>query len=563
MKKIILLLLSLTLILSLSLGIVACGGSGEGDNGDNGGNLPTGPVIVKVEGTEGLAYEVETPKKGSPYAVCTGIGTATETDIVIASHYNDLVVKEVKEKAFKDNTDITSLTFVNGMEKISMYAFQGCTSLFSVTLSETVENIGQSAFIKCENLLNICNNSKLDIKAGSTQYGYVGNYACNVYTATSGTKGEFITQGDYEYFIFANSKYAVKYLGDASYVEIPSDVTGIYKDLFKGNTKIKEVYISNSVQSIGKMAFADCTSLEIVTIAENTKLTSVAELAFSGCEALKEYNFNSTLTDYFNVQYVGDTSNPCYYTNDIMIQGRSIIELEVPNGVKEISAHAFVNNDVIQKLLLTPSVEIIGTGAFTRCYNLKTFWFIDIANSKLTHIKDNAFSNCTRLEALEFPKSLEVIDIKAFNECPGLLTVTIENNSKLTNINEKAFYQCTALKSVYLGHNSSIKTIDKEAFMNCGKMTVFNMGNNCKVESLGAQSFYQCRKLKEFYIPKTCTFIGGYAFGGCFDGLRNDPNTPYMKIYVEANLIPTTWNTNYNSSNCPVFTGVAYPTFPG
>ena len=193
---------------------------------------------------------------------------------------------------------------------------------------------------------------------------------------------------------------------------------------------------------------------------------------------------------------------------------------------------------------------------------MQSIWFVDKPNSQLKRIKDNAFSNCNSLAHLEFPKSLEIIDVKAFNECKNLLTVTIENDSKLTDINEKAFYACSALQSVYLGHNSSIKTVGKEAFMNCGKMTVFNMGNNCKLESIGAQGFYQCRKLKEFYIPKTCTFVGGYAFDGCFDGARNDPNTPYMKIYVEANLIPTTWNTSYNSSSCPVSIGVPYPTYP-
>ena len=72
------------------------------DEGDGGGS--TGPVITNVEGTKGLAYEVVSPKKGAAYAICTGIGTATDTDIVIASHYDGFIVEEVDANAFKNNT---------------------------------------------------------------------------------------------------------------------------------------------------------------------------------------------------------------------------------------------------------------------------------------------------------------------------------------------------------------------------------------------------------------------------------------------------------------------------
>ena len=89
------------LILSLTIGVVACG---NGDSGEGDGGGSTGPVITNVEGTKGLAYEVVSPKKGAAYAICTGIGTATDTDIVIASHYDGFIVEEVDANAFKNNT---------------------------------------------------------------------------------------------------------------------------------------------------------------------------------------------------------------------------------------------------------------------------------------------------------------------------------------------------------------------------------------------------------------------------------------------------------------------------
>lgn len=559
MKKFRLLLTILTLIFTLSIG-VACGGdSGTGDGG--GENPPTGPVITNVEGTKGLAYEVETPKKGSPYAICTGIGTATDTDIVIASHYEGYVVEQVKANAFKNNTQIKSVTFVNGMEKLNMYCFQGCTSLFSVTICETINNIGQNAFFKCENLLNICNDSALDIKMGTTQYGYIGNYACNVYSSTGGGKGEFKTEGDFEYFTFPNNKFAMKYLGSETAIEIPAGVTGLYKDLFKGNQTLKEVFIPSSVISIGKMAFSDCTSLEKVTIAENSSLREVGELAFSNCEGLKEYNYNSSLEDYFKVQYAGDTSNPLFYAKDIKIQGKSHYELEIPRTVKEVNAHAFVNYVGLTKLLITPNLEVIGTGAFARCTKLKHLWFVDMPNATLKHIKENAFDGCLSIESLEFPKSLEIIDVKAFNECKGLLTLTFENDNNLKEIRQRAFWYCDKLKSTFLGHNSSIEEIGEEAFRYCRKMTTFNMGNNCKIKKLARFSLSECRILKEIYLPSTCTVLGDYVFSGCFNG-PNRETADYCVIYADFDIKPLTWHTNFNSSNCPVVYNTPYPTYP-
>ena len=559
MKKFKLLFLILTLIFSLSLGVACGNNSGDGD-GD--GDTPTGPVIANVEGTKGLAYEVETPKKGSPYAICTGIGTATDTDIVIASHYEGYVVEQVKANAFKNNEQIKSVTFVNGMQKLNMYAFQGCTSLFSVSLCETLENIGQNAFFQCENLLNICNDSQLELKMGSIQYGYVANYACNIYSSTSGTKGEFKTEGDYEYFTFPNNKFAMKYNGSASVIEIPAGVTGLYKDLFKDNVSLKEISLPGSLKSIGKTAFNGCTSLEKITIAENSNLQDVGELAFFNCEALKEFNFNSTLEDYLKIKYVSNSSNPMFYTKSINLQGKPLLEFSIPQGVKEIGAHAFTNNAEITKVLISPSVEVIGTGAFATCQNLKFFWFTDIANSKLRIIMDSAFDNSPSLEAIELPKSLEVIEITAFRQCNGLLTVTIANDSKLTEIKERAFYNCKNLQTVHLGHNSSITIIGREAFRDCPKMTAFNMGNNCKVKRIETFAFYQCRKLREFYVPSTVEFIGNYTFGGCFDGPRNGPNTYYMKIYLDFPNKPVAWGGEYNSSSCPVFYNTPYPTYP-
>ena len=558
MKKFKLILLITIFMLSLSTAF-ACGGNLPEESDTP--TPPTGPVITLVEGTKGLTYEITTTKKGVSYAVCTGYGTATDEDIVIASHYNDLLVKEVKANAFKNNTVIKSVTFVNGMEKLNMYAFQGCTSLFSITLSETLDNIGHNVFFQCENLLNICNNSPLEIKMGSSSLGYVGNYACNIYSATSGGAGEFVTEGDFEYFTFPNNKFAMEYNGNETNMTIPSGVTGLYKDLFKDNAQLKSVFIPSSVTIIGKMAFANCTALESVTVEDNSKLATVNESAFVGCEALTTYDYQSDLDSYLKITYAGDTSNPSYYSKSLRIDGEHIFDVYITDGLKTVSPHAFTNVATVRKILIPTSLEEIGAGAFAYCTNLKQFWFKDIDKSNLKIIWNSAFDNCSSIEELDFPKSLEIIEVAAFNECKSLLTLEFANNNNLKEIRQRAFWYCEKLQSTFLGHNSKCEYIGEEAFRYCKKMTTFNMGNNSIMKTLARLSLSECRILKELYIPSTCTVLGDYVFSGCFDGWPRDQAT-YCKIYADFPLKPTTWHSNFNSSNCPVYYNTPYPTFP-
>ncbi len=74
-----------------------------------------------LKGSEGLAYTLSADK--ASYTV-TGIGTATDTDIFIATMYNHLPVTSIVSEAF-----------------------EGCSSLTSITIPNSVTSIGDSAFV--------------------------------------------------------------------------------------------------------------------------------------------------------------------------------------------------------------------------------------------------------------------------------------------------------------------------------------------------------------------------------------------------------------------------------
>ena len=96
-----------------------------------------------TEGTVGLSYAYQ----GSYYR-CTGIGSATDTDIVIPAKYSGWAVREVKDYAFQNNTNITSVEFAD-VQTIGYAAFSGCTKLAEITHYGSLISIAGHAFSNC------------------------------------------------------------------------------------------------------------------------------------------------------------------------------------------------------------------------------------------------------------------------------------------------------------------------------------------------------------------------------------------------------------------------------
>ena len=126
-------------------------GEFKGEPGENGADGEDGKdynlteadkeeIASKVEvdvsgGTKGLAYALSAD---GTYYICTGLGTATDTDIVIANEYKGLPVKEIAEQAFE-------------------YQF----GIHQVYIPENIERIGQGAFYIVDCKIIFAENSKI------------------------------------------------------------------------------------------------------------------------------------------------------------------------------------------------------------------------------------------------------------------------------------------------------------------------------------------------------------------------------------------------------------------
>ena len=106
--------------------------------------------IIYATGTIGLAYQLNDTQNG--YTV-TGIGTSTETHIVIPEYYNNLPVTKVGEFAFRD-IKLASLVVSSSVQEIGNCAFNMC-DIEEITLNEGLRIIGDYAFTSLDEFVSI------------------------------------------------------------------------------------------------------------------------------------------------------------------------------------------------------------------------------------------------------------------------------------------------------------------------------------------------------------------------------------------------------------------------
>ena len=98
----------------------------------------------------------------------------------------------------------------------------------------------------------------------------------------------------------------------------------IFVDIFP--TKLKSLYIGNSVSSIGMFAFSGCGSLTSLTIGNS--VTSIGDWAFYYCRSLTSLTIPNSVTS------IGD-----YAFSDCI----SLTSLTIPNSVTSIGYWTFSN----------------------------------------------------------------------------------------------------------------------------------------------------------------------------------------------------------------------------
>ena len=439
--------------------------------------------------TVGLSYELNSDGLGY---TCIGIGTATDTDIVIAASIKGLPVTAVQYNAFRRNTKITSVTIPESVSKIGSYAFsmctslttvvingsgaitesvfEGCTALESVSLSENITEIGSHAFGDCSSLTSVVIPSKVTSIGG---FSFQRCTSLKQVTIEDGVKTIGST--------------AFGYCSALESITIPDSVTNVGDYAFTQCYSLTSAKFGSSVTGIGQSAFESCYSLTSVRL--GIGVVSIGNNAFFNCYKLAEvFNLSSlSITKGSNAYgYVGyyaidvnntngaskistDANGYILYTGEDSIYllgytgNKTSITLPDTGAIKLlVHNYAFFKCASIESVTLSGSVTAIGNYAFRYCSALKS---ITIPEG-VTTIGDSAFADCSALESITIPESVTTIGAYAFSKCSSLTTVTIPKN--VTAINMGTFHYCINLTSVFIP--DSVKSIYREAFNACNAL---------------------------------------------------------------------------------------------
>ena len=304
-----------------------------------------------------------------------------------------------------------------------------------------------------------------------------------------------------------------------------SDNNGVLYDKNK-NTVIRvpsliegDYTLPSSITKIGESAFYSCKSLKEIEILEGVK--EIGNEAFRNCYALEKVTIPGSVTK------IGDEAfDSC----------ESLKEIEIPEGVKEIGKQAFEYCDALEKVTISGSVTKIGNNAFRDCYSLKE---IEISEG-VKEIGNQTFRDCAELESVIIPSSVTKIGNNAFRDCDSLEEIEISEGVK--EIGKQAFRGCDILEKVAIP--GSVTKIGDEAFYSCESLKEIEISEG--VKEIGNEAFKDCYALEKVAIPGSVTKIGDGAFYDCeslkeieiLEGVKEIGESAFIFCDFESVTIP-------------------------
>tara|TARA_B110000967_G_scaffold170746_1_gene180898 strand:- start:506 stop:5833 length:5328 start_codon:yes stop_codon:yes gene_type:complete len=432
-------------------------------------------------------------------------------------------VLSMGEEAFANCISLPYVTVHNNSslpncQSIPKAAFINCVKLGTAfTFTNANQSIGELAFANCSNLNGFYfEPTTMDLKAVEYKYTHQFTNSSNIVTQYPDVTPDYV----YDYMYYANTSnnidirnisieniYTDRSCSTASRLKIndtykiksneiywikrdltaipdhnqpnstltdlPSEVIdSINGDRSTANIAVKIIRKNNNMHSIGKAAFIKCSKLDTINL-EDTSITEISDLLFSGCTSLPKIKIPDTVTK------IGKSA----FTNC-----SALTEVIIPDSVTEIDNMAFMGCISLTSITIPASVTTLGREVFFGCKNLES---VTIGNTNIKKIPDSFFFNCNDLSNVDI--CLNVIE----------------------TVGKNAFFSCRTLPDTIINGMTNLQKIENNAFMNCHKLTDLSLNINNTLTTIGKNAFLDCNSLSNVTISETVTSIGINAFARC------------------------------------------------
>ena len=357
-----------------------------------------------------------------------GCDSSATGDIVIPDSYNGKPVAKIESGAFKDCTEIATISIPASVKEI--------------------DSDYSNVFSDCSKLVNIY------VDENSADF-------CSV-------DGVLFDKGMYELYSYPIGKAEPLYT-------VPKYVSVIKCEAFKGS-ELQDIELPEGLFTIEPEAFCDCEYLSTINIPDS--LTTVSGDCFINT-AISEFEvsyYNSYFTTEDGVLFdfgktrlikypAADTTKKYVVPSTVSVMDAyafdsctSLEEIVVPDMIVEFEDGLFKGCTSLSKVNIPDEIFDIGYCVFAGCDSLEEI----TVPAKLDSEYQNSFHDITGLKRVYFEQGRERISV-SFDGCTNLESVVIPGG--VESISQDAFAGCENLKYVELP--GSIKYIDKDAFSGC------------------------------------------------------------------------------------------------
>lgn len=220
--------------------------------------------------------------------------------------------------------------------------------------------------------------------------------------------------------------------GDGTYNVIR--IEGIAPGLFKNNTYVKSIRLSNYITEIPEDAFAGCTSLEDV---EYNQITTIGKNAFNGCTSLDKYIVDDVVTS------IGENAYAEVDEIEVNATSKAVAESAARCGAKKITINLKMPAEQLSdtKIIVGEQTEDFTVNGYKRSYNNISI----VSNCNTTNINGIYFVSNQNIPMQVCSETLTLTNVNVIDaNCLMMLlesettNIVLNGNNNLSTIGDNA-----------------------------------------------------------------------------------------------------------------------------